>query len=175
MPVGTVTVATPLLLVVAFLPGKPKPTTTTTDNRGSSALSTGNTAPGDNTQTTTADGLATNGASTGDFGSTRGAGGTYGADAAVTFRDAPGDRGTEIHVDLDYSAPGGKLGEVVQKLVGSEPLPKVKDDLRHFKQRVETGEVPRSDGSPEGERVERKLKQRPAQPLDESELEKAGV
>ena len=98
-----------------------------------------------------------------------------GADAAVTFRPAPGDRGTEIHVDLEGSTPGGKLGEVVQKLVGSAPLAKVKDDLRHFKQRVETGEVPRSDGSPEGERVERKLKQRPAQPLDESELEKVGV
>jgi uncharacterized membrane protein len=97
------------------------------------------------------------------------------ADAAVTFKDAPGDRGTEIHVDLEGSTKGGKLGEVVRKLVGSEPLAKVKDDLRHFKARVETGEVPRSDGSPEGEQAERKLKQRPAQPLEESELEKAGV
>ena len=53
-----------------------------------------------------------------------------------------------------------------------------KDALRRFKQRVETGEVPRSDGSPEGERAERKVRQRPAQPLAESELaelEKAGV
>src|SRR3954449_4007761 len=33
------------------------------------------------------------------------------ADAAVTFKEAPGDRGTEIHIDL--STPGGKLGEVV--------------------------------------------------------------
>jgi uncharacterized membrane protein len=98
-----------------------------------------------------------------------------GADAAVTFKDAPGDRGTEIHVDLETSTPGGKLGEVVQKLVGSAPLAKVKDDLRHFKQRVETGEVPRSDGSPEGEQAERKLTQRPAQPLDESELAKVGA
>jgi uncharacterized membrane protein len=97
------------------------------------------------------------------------------ADAAVTFKDAPGDRGTEIHVDLEGSTPGGKLGEVIQQLVGSAPLAKVKDDLRHFKQRVETGEVPRSDGSPEGEQAERKLKQRPAQPLADSEREKAGV
>ena len=98
-----------------------------------------------------------------------------GADAAVTFREAPGDRGTEIHVDLDYSAPAGKLGELVQKVAGSEPLAKVKDDLRRFKQQVETGVIPRSDGAPEGELAERKLKQRPAQPLDESEIEKAGV
>jgi uncharacterized membrane protein len=97
------------------------------------------------------------------------------ADAAVTFKDAPGDRGTEIHVDLEKSGPAGKLGEVVQKLVGAAPLAKVKDDLRRFKQHVETGEIPRSDGSPEGESVGRKLKQRPAQPLDDSELEKVGV
>ena len=96
-------------------------------------------------------------------------------DAAVSFTEAPGDRGTEIHVDLDRSAPGGKLGEMVQKLTGREPLAKVKDDLRRFKALVETGEIPRSDGAPEGELAERKLKQRPAQPLDESELEKAGV
>jgi uncharacterized membrane protein len=96
-------------------------------------------------------------------------------DAAVTFRDAPGDRGTEIHVDLEGKTSGGKLGEVVQKLTGAAPLAKVKDDLRRFKQHVETGEIPRSDGSPEGERAERKLKQRPAQPLPESELEKAGA
>jgi uncharacterized membrane protein len=95
------------------------------------------------------------------------------ADAAVTFRDAPGDRGTEIHVELRADAPGGRLGEVVQKFVAAKPLAKVKDDLRRFKQQVETGEIPRSDATPEGERAERKLKQRPAQPLDDSELKKA--
>jgi uncharacterized membrane protein len=97
------------------------------------------------------------------------------ADAAVTFQDAPGDRGTEIHVDLAHEAPGGKLGELVEKLTGSDPLAKVKDDLRRFKAQTETGEIPRSNGTPEGESLERKLDQRPAQPLDESELEKAGV
>ena len=98
-----------------------------------------------------------------------------GADAAVTFKDAPGDRGTEIHVDLEAKAPAGRLGEIVQNLVGSEPLAKLKDDLRRFKQHVETGVIPRSEGTPEGERAERKLKQRPAQPLEQSELEKAGA
>jgi hypothetical protein len=97
------------------------------------------------------------------------------ADTAVRFEDAPGDRGTEIHVDLDEGARGGRLGEIAGKLTGSDPLARVKDDLRRFKAHVETGEVPRSDGSPEGETAARKLKQRPAQPLDESETEKAGV
>jgi uncharacterized membrane protein len=94
--------------------------------------------------------------------------------AAVTFKRAPGDRGTEIHVDLAAAGDDG-LGGVVAKLKGPAQLAKIKDDLRHFKQRVETGIVPRSEGSPEGERAERKLKQRPAQPLDAAELEKAGV
>jgi uncharacterized membrane protein len=97
------------------------------------------------------------------------------ADAAVRFSEAPGDRGTEIHVDLEREVPGGRLGGTVAKLTGAQPLAKVKDDLRRFKQHVETGEIPRSDGSPEGERAERKLKQRPAQPLDESELAKVGA
>jgi uncharacterized membrane protein len=96
------------------------------------------------------------------------------SDARVTFKDAPGDRGTEIHVDL-HSARGGKLGEMVQKLTGSEPRAKVMDDLRRFKQHVETGVIARSDGTPEGERAERKLKQRPAQPLSDAEREKVGV
>jgi hypothetical protein len=95
-------------------------------------------------------------------------------EASVTFRTAPGDRGTEIHVDLGAAA-SGKLAQPLQKVRGTEPVAKVKDDLRRFKQHVETGEIARSDGTPEGEMVERKLKQRPAQPLDESELEKAGV
>ena len=94
-------------------------------------------------------------------------------DARVTFKEAPGDRGTEIHVDLGGS--GGRIGGMVQKVTGGEPLAKVKDDLRRFKQHVETGVIPRSEGSPEGELAERKLKQRPAQPLDDSELAKAGV
>ena len=98
-----------------------------------------------------------------------------GTNAAVRFVDAPGDRGTEIHVDLERDVPGGRLGAVVAKLATGEPLAKVKDDLRRFKQHVETGEIPRSDGTPEGESAERKLKQRPAQPLEEAELSKVGV
>jgi uncharacterized membrane protein len=95
--------------------------------------------------------------------------------ASVTFVDAPGDRGTEIHVDLGSDGPGGPLGGIARKITGAAPLAKAKDALRRFKQLVETGEIARSDGAPEGELAERKLKQRPAQPLAEHELEKAGV
>jgi hypothetical protein len=95
--------------------------------------------------------------------------------ANVTFKDAPGDRGTEIHVDLGDESGG--LGGVAKRLTGNgtPPLAKIKDELRRFKQLVETGVIARSDGVPEGELAERKLKQRPAQPLDQDELQKAGV
>src|SRR5215210_2278174 len=97
-----------------------------------------------------------------------------GAKAAVTVHRPP-DEVRRLWESSDHRpehiAPGGKLGEAIAKLTGREPLAKVKDDLRRFKQHVETGEIPRSDGSPEGELAERKLKQRPAQPLDEAELE----
>jgi uncharacterized membrane protein len=99
-----------------------------------------------------------------------------GAGAAVAFVDAPGGRGTEIHVEVVHAAPpGGRAGELVAKLTGSAPLAKLKDDLRRFKQHVETGEIARSDAAPEGESAVRKLKQRPARPLAESELDTAGV
>jgi uncharacterized membrane protein len=90
------------------------------------------------------------------------------AKARVRFTDAPGDRGTEIHVEL---GPAG----LVQRVKRPLRLAEVKDELRRFKQLAETGVIPRSDGAPEGERVARKLKQRPAQPLADAELEKAGA
>jgi uncharacterized membrane protein len=77
-------------------------------------------------------------------------------DGQVSFRPAPGDRGTEIHVELSTRGP-----------FGGPALARVKDQLRHFKAQVETGQVPRSEGTPEGERMERKFKQRPAQPMSE--------
>lgn len=95
--------------------------------------------------------------------------------ATVRFVDAAGDRGTEIHVELASGPPAGRLGEIVQRVRGSVPLAKVKDELRHFKQRVETGEITRSEAVPEGERLERKFKRRPAQPWAEGELHKASV
>jgi uncharacterized membrane protein len=96
-------------------------------------------------------------------------------EANVTFKRAPGDRGTEIHVDLKGQPQDGKLGETVLKLMGSYPRARAKDDLRRFKQKVETGVIVRSEGAPEGELAARKLKQRPAQPLKDSEREKAGA
>jgi uncharacterized membrane protein len=85
----------------------------------------------------------------------------------VTFATAPGNRGTEVRVELRYDPPGGVVGATVAKLMGEEPHIQAKDDLRRFKQMVETGIVVRSEGSPEGPLARRMLRQRPAQPLPE--------
>ncbi|TDB70562.1 SRPBCC family protein, partial [Micromonospora sp. KC721] len=82
----------------------------------------------------------------------------------VRFVPAPGDRGTEVRVELGYAPPAGQLGRAVAKLFGEEPEQQVRDDLRRFKQVLETGEVVRSDASPEGISLRQQFLQRPAQP-----------
>jgi uncharacterized membrane protein len=66
---------------------------------------------------------------------------------AVRFSPAPGNRGTEIIVDMRYDPPGGIIGAAFAKLFGEEPNQQVEDDLRRFKQVIETGEIVRSDAS----------------------------
>ncbi len=82
----------------------------------------------------------------------------------VRFRPAPGQRGTEVALDLEYVIPAGAVGAALAKLFGEHPEQQAKDDLRRFKQVLETGEVVRSDASPDGSRTQRQWKQGPAQP-----------
>jgi uncharacterized membrane protein len=84
----------------------------------------------------------------------------------VTFRDAPGDRGTVVRVELEYDPPGGPLGVAIAKLSGEEPATQTAEDLRRLKAILETGEVPVSESTLGG----RRLRQRPAQPLEPSDL-----
>lgn len=65
----------------------------------------------------------------------------------VTFMPAPGDRGTEVRVELEYDPPFGKLGSKVAMLFREEPGQQVHDDLRHFKQVMELGEIVLSDAT----------------------------
>lgn len=84
---------------------------------------------------------------------------------ALRFSDAPGGRGTEVRVELHYEPPAGAAGAAFARLLGEHPEQQVRDDLRRFKQVLETGEVVRSEGSPEGVRAIGQLRQRPAQPV----------
>jgi uncharacterized membrane protein len=83
---------------------------------------------------------------------------------SVSFTDAPGGRGTEVRVELRFDPPGGMVGAAFARLLGEHPDQQVRDDLRRFKQVMETGEVVRSEGSPEGVHAIRQLRQRPARP-----------
>jgi uncharacterized membrane protein len=65
---------------------------------------------------------------------------------AVSFEHAPGARGTEVRVVMEYEPPGGSLGRTVAWLFGQEPRQQIREDLRRFKQLLETGEVSLSDG-----------------------------
>jgi uncharacterized membrane protein len=64
---------------------------------------------------------------------------------SVRFEHAPGARGTEVYVELQYAPPAGRLGRNVARLFGEEPEQQIRDDLRRFKQIMETGEIPLSD------------------------------
>jgi uncharacterized membrane protein len=68
----------------------------------------------------------------------------------VRFEPAPGGRGTVVHVTLEYQPTGlaQTVGKVLQPLTKQE----VREDLRRFKQLVETGEIPTIDGQPAGKR-----------------------
>jgi uncharacterized membrane protein len=65
----------------------------------------------------------------------------------VRFSPAPGNRGTEVRVMIEYHPPVGKLGSKVAMLFREEPGQQVQDDLRHFKQVMETGEIVLSDAT----------------------------
>ncbi|HTG39444.1 SRPBCC family protein [Sphingomonas sp.] len=63
----------------------------------------------------------------------------------VAFRDAPGDRGTQVELVVAYRPPAGRLGVAVAKLLQREPEVQARRDLRRFKALMETGEIPTSD------------------------------
>ena len=65
----------------------------------------------------------------------------------VRFLPAPGERGTEIHVEASYEPPAGAFGRMLAHVAGQEPSQQVEGDLRRLKQVLEIGEVVQSDAS----------------------------
>lgn len=65
---------------------------------------------------------------------------------SVRFSPAPGARGTEVRVQIQYNPPAGTLGRSIAWLFGKDPEQQIREDLRRFKQLMETGEIPLSDG-----------------------------
>jgi len=72
---------------------------------------------------------------------------------SVHFTDAPGGRGTEVRIVVDYEPPGGKVGALVagvSRLFGQAPDSRIREDLRQFKMKLETGEVATTEGQTSG-------------------------
>jgi len=69
---------------------------------------------------------------------------------SVRFVPAPGDRGTEVKVVIDYIPPAGRVGKWVAKLFGEAPDQQIQEDLRKFKRVMETGEFATTKGQPRG-------------------------
>lgn len=65
----------------------------------------------------------------------------------VRFDRAPGNRGTELRVQLEYAPPGGRAVNTLAKLIGRSPEQVIQEDLRRLKRLLETGEIPTSSGS----------------------------
>lgn len=83
----------------------------------------------------------------------------------ISTAPAPGDRGTELRVRWTGAESSG-IAQKVAAVFGSDTQRQLDDALRRFKQLVETGEVLRSDGSPDGVDATAQRNQQPAQPAD---------
>jgi uncharacterized membrane protein len=68
----------------------------------------------------------------------------------VIFEKAPGDRGTLLTELQEFRM--GKLESAWKSLVDRNPRQAVIENLRHFKALAETGEIPRTEPQPHGER-----------------------
>jgi uncharacterized membrane protein len=68
----------------------------------------------------------------------------------VRFTPAPGDRGTEVKVVMEYDIPGGMVTAALAKLFGEEPEQQIGDELNRFKQLMEAGEIATTQGQPRG-------------------------
>jgi uncharacterized membrane protein len=69
---------------------------------------------------------------------------------SVQFKCAPGGRGTEVRVKLQYDPPAGKVGATIAWLLGHDPAQTIHEDLRRFKELMEAGEIPTIKGQPRG-------------------------
>ena len=69
------------------------------------------------------------------------AGSDIDTEGRVTFKDAPGERGTRVTAIIAYKPPAGELGRIVAKLFQREPAVQARHDLKRFKMLMEAGEI----------------------------------
>jgi uncharacterized membrane protein len=67
---------------------------------------------------------------------------------SIRFTPAPGGLGTEVKLAVEYDA--SHFADTLVKLVRRSPEQQMREDLRHFKQLMEAGELPTTAGQPAG-------------------------
>jgi uncharacterized membrane protein len=75
---------------------------------------------------------------------------------SVRFKPS-GEHATQVHVKLQYDPPAGKLGATIAWLLGDDPQHQIAEDLRRFKQLLETGEADTGPSSDSTERTQREM------------------
>lgn len=65
----------------------------------------------------------------------------------IRLQPAPGERGTEVHLDIRYSAPMRGIGVLLATMFAVAPDQLAHDDLRRLAQLLEVGEIVHSDAS----------------------------
>ncbi len=78
------------------------------------------------------------------------AGSTVNSAGTVKFRPAPGDQGTEVHVTMAYRPPLGAAGAAFARIFNKVTAQQIKEDMRRFKEVMETGETATAAGQPSG-------------------------
>ena len=63
---------------------------------------------------------------------------------SVHFSTARQGRSTQVSVNLQYAAPGGRASRLLAFVLGRDPAHMIREDLRRVKQLLEAGEVPRA-------------------------------
>lgn len=76
------------------------------------------------------------------------AGSRVSGEGSLRFREAPGDRGTEVTLSVRVDPPGGALGSSVIERLNVAPDAVVGEALRRFKSLAETGEIPSTEHNP---------------------------
>lgn len=68
----------------------------------------------------------------------------------VEFRRHPDGRATEVHAHIVYYPPAGAMGRTIGKFLRGLNEQIIREDLRRFKQHMEAGEIPTTEGQSSG-------------------------
>jgi uncharacterized membrane protein len=71
---------------------------------------------------------------------------------SVQFAAAPGGRGCMVRLMIHYQPPIGGASVGLARLLGHDPNAEARENLRRFKQLLETGEISTTTGQPSGRR-----------------------